>query len=267
MDNWIGKQIETIVKQWDTAIETHYPESHRMWREPHENFKCLNTEWNTLDAIRRIDLDKYITVEESTVLDLGGGTGWLSAFISTHKKVKKIFLLDSSHFFLNKMFPEITRLMGGIKEKITPVEALFCPILLDDESLDVVVASSSIHHAENLEDVLKEIHRVLKKGGKLLIFNETPNSKYGYVWFLVKKFLQIMKASLSSTYLNTSIFISSSGSLTDPYLGDKNYPMWYWEKAINKASLALVEVIDSHLFPLKSDTKGPSLVHFVCVKN
>jgi ubiquinone/menaquinone biosynthesis C-methylase UbiE len=164
------------------------------------------------------------------------------------------------------MFPEITRLMGGIREKIIPVEALFYPILLDDESLDMVVASSSLHHAENLEDVLKEIHRVLKKGGKLLIFNETPSSKYGYVWFLVKKFLQIMRASLSSTYLNTSPYISSSGSLYDPYLGDKKYPMWYWEKAIKTVSFTLMEVIDSHLSSLKNDTKGPSLVHFVCVK-
>ena len=266
MDNWIEKQIKITVNQWDSAIETHCPQSLWMWRDPHENFKCINTVWNLLDAIKKIDLDKYITFNESIVLDLGGGTGWLSAYLSGNKRIKKILLLDSSHFFLTDMFPEITRLMGGISEKIIPVEALFCPILLDDETLDIVVASASLHHAENLEDVLKEIHRVLKKGGKLLILNETPSSKYGYILFLIKKFLQIMKASLFSTYLKKSPNISSSGSLYDPYLGDKKYPMWYWKKSIAESSFTLLEVINSRLSTLKSDTKGPNLMHFICVK-
>jgi hypothetical protein len=73
MDNWIEKQIKTIVIQWDTAIEIHYPQSLREWRDPHEYLIFINTVWNLLDAIKNIDIDNYITVNDSTVLDLGGG--------------------------------------------------------------------------------------------------------------------------------------------------------------------------------------------------
>jgi len=237
-----------------------------MWREPGENFRCLNEVWNSLDAVRIVEWDRYLAHGNSTVLDVGGGTGWLSAYLSTHEKIGKIYLLDSSKFFLERMYPEIVKLMEGRPDKIIPVNGLFFPLLLEDESLDLVVASSSLHHAEHLESALKEIYRVLKRNGKLLILNETPYSMSGYLSIIIKQFMVIMKNTVSREYRPMSASISSSGCLYDPYLGDKCYPLWHWVKAIEASDFLLTEVIDSQLLTNKKDIKGIRLTHFVCEK-
>ena len=52
---------------------------------------------------------------------------------------------------------------------------VFPPLPFDDESFDTVVTFQVIEHVKDDEDFLKEIARVLKKGGKALI--STPNIK------------------------------------------------------------------------------------------
>jgi len=266
MENWTDKQINHLVAQWDSSIEMYYPQYLPMWREPEEHFRCLNEEWNLLDAVKFVEWYRYLVKEDLNILDLGGGTGWLSAFLSSYEKVGKIYFLDSSQFFLEKMFPEIVKLMGGKQNKIVPIKGLFSPLLLADESLDMVVASSSLHHAENLESVLKEIYRVLKKNGKLIILNETPYSNNHYLSLNIKQFMSIIRNLLLQNYRPISESISSSGCLYDPYLGDKCYPLWYWEKAIKNAKLKLTEVIKTPYLTNKKETKGIKLTHFVSEK-
>ena len=130
----------------------------------------------------------------------------------------------------------------------------------------MVVASSSLHHAENLESVLKEIHRVLKKNGKLIILNETPYSNNHYLSLNIKQFMSIIRNLLIQNYRPISGSISSSGCLYDPYLGDKCYPLWYWKKAIENAKLKLTEVIKTPYLTNKKETKGIELTHFVSEK-
>jgi len=61
---------------------------------------------------------------------MGAGTGWLSIQLSKHENVTAIYALDSSRSNLEIMLPALTDLMGGNREKITPVLALFTPILV-----------------------------------------------------------------------------------------------------------------------------------------
>lgn len=165
MQNWTDEQMKFMISQWDKSIENYYPQYLEMWRNPEENFRCINEVWNLLDAVKLIDWNKYVSMNTTTILDLGGGTGWLGACLSKFNNVERVYLLDSSEYFLSYMLPEITNLMGGKIEKIFPLKGLFAPLLFDDNSLDIVVASSSLYHADNLEDILKEIYRVLKKTG------------------------------------------------------------------------------------------------------
>lgn len=49
-----------------------------------------------------------------------------------------------------------------------------------DESFEYVIAISSLDHVLLLDEALKEMHRVLKKGGKLLIMASECGSKWEY---------------------------------------------------------------------------------------
>jgi SAM-dependent methyltransferase len=266
MKNWTNDQFSLIVNQWDDAMGKYYPQYLESWKNSDLHFNHINEVWNYFEASKIVDWDSIFLNENSRVLDLGAGTGWLSAYLSKHKNVDKIYSIDSSKYFLSSMLPEIVDKMGGVKEKIEPIEGLFSPIILGDETIDVIVASSSLHHADNLEDVLSDINRVLKKGGTLVILNETPASYLYFLYFSCRFSVSIFRDLIFKKYSSTSKFISSSCVLYDPYLGDKAYPLWYWEKALEKAKFINVNIIPTNLRSYKTLDKGPYLKHFIARK-
>lgn len=116
-----------------------------------------------------------------------------------------------------------------------PIEGVFTPLILEDGALDLVVASSALHHADSLESVLREIRRVLKNGGTLIILNETPSSAIRHALSLSKAFAKMISDAVFRRYKSISPSVSSSGYLYDPLLGDRDYPFWYWREAIGRS--------------------------------
>lgn len=51
---------------------------------------------------------------------------------------------------------------------------------LDDQSVDGIVATLTIHHWDDLKEGFRELHRVLKADGRLVIFTSTPEQMEGY---------------------------------------------------------------------------------------
>jgi len=265
MNNWIIKQTEFNISQFDKAMEIHYPESANYLKDPRQFYVRIVEQCNYLDAIKIINWSKYLK-NNSTVLDLGGGAGWLSAYLSKLDTVSKIYLLDSSKYFLHTMMPKIVQLMDGKADKIIAIEGLFSPLFFEDNSLDVVVICSSLHHSDNMEYLLREIYRVLKHDGLLFILNEIPHSYFRYLMSIIKQFIKITANTVLCRYKTISASISSSGFLYDPYLQDKSYPKWYWDKAIRLAGFDLVSFIKTGMFTLKNERRGIKLAHFICEK-
>lgn len=181
MESWLARQAEDMVQSWEKSIETYYPQTLKIWTNPHRHLEALKKEWNTLDAVEYLNWDKYLNgIASNKILDLGAGTGWLSIMLSTHKNVDKIYALDASPTNLNVMLPALAELMRGDLSKIIPIRGLFTPILVNNGFFDMVVASSAVHHAPDLAECLCEVYRVTKPGGLFLILNETPISSFWY---------------------------------------------------------------------------------------
>jgi len=260
--NWIQKQTEINISQFEHSMETHYPESKIYMRDPKEHITRLCEQCNYLDAAKVLNWDSYLG-KESSVLDLGCGGGWFTAYLSSFDAVNKIYAMDSSSYFISEMMPKIVELMDGRLDKVEPIEGFFTPLLFEDAFLDTVVASSALHHADNLESVLKEIRRVLKINGLLIIANEVPSSRFRHVYSITKEFVKVFSNMLLKNYKSISPYISSSGHLNNPYLGDRDYPEWYWLESIRRSGFEIVEKVDSGL-PTVKNSKGPHLTHFVC---
>jgi ubiquinone/menaquinone biosynthesis C-methylase UbiE len=177
--------------------------------------------------------------------------------------VETVYALDSSQNSLHKLLPQVMASMQGCSEKLFTIEGLFQPLLLDDAYLDVVVASSSLHHAENLESVLREIRRTLKPGGLLFVLNETPWPGCRHLVSVVAAAARIVRNLYLQNYQTMSPYISSSGYLYDPRLGARDYPQWYWERALESAVFSIESVLDTKL-PTVKGSKGRSLIHFIC---
>jgi ubiquinone/menaquinone biosynthesis C-methylase UbiE len=263
-DSWLAAQALKNAQQWDESLTTYYPEASEWMNDSASYLNQLTKKCNYLNAAKLIDWDSVLP-DNATVVDIGCGGGWLTAFLSKQNKVKKIIAIDSSINYLTKFLPEVVELSAGNKDKINTIQGLFSPILSPSDSIDVVVMSSAIHHAESLEGVLQEIRRVLKINGILVILNECPVNNFHFIAKTIRVFLRMLLSNLQRKYNRHSQRLFVGGVLYDPYLGDIDYPKWYWQKAIDSSQLTVVKTIDTML-PTVVGSKGRSLIHFICRK-
>lgn len=103
-------------------------------------------------------------------LDIGCGTGnYTSAFL----QMSLDFVgMDPSMYMLSKAkenFPN-GNWMQGAAEKTG----------LASKSIDGITGSLTIHHWVDLEVAFKELHRILKPNGRLILFTSTPMQMKGY---------------------------------------------------------------------------------------
>ena len=111
------------------------------------------------------------------------------------------------------MLPGVVERMGGITTKIHPIRALFTPLLVADATYDLIVASSALHHAPRMTDVLQECHRVIKPSGAMVLLNETPLGTVRYLYKMARIGIGIVAQSVSGRYVAWSPSIASSGIL------------------------------------------------------
>jgi ubiquinone/menaquinone biosynthesis C-methylase UbiE len=261
---WLDLQIYKNTTYWDSALTTFYPET-KEWMNNGENYyKHLTEACNYLNAVSSLKWNTYLN-ENSIVLDVGCGGGWLSAYLSKNDKVKKIYSIDSSINYLTKFLPESIRIANGRADKIEACQGLFSPLILESGSVDLIAISSALHHADDLTAVLTDFHRVLKPNGYLLILNETPANGVRYIFEISKAFVKVILQSVFKRYSPYVQKISAGGFLNNPYLGDVDYPDWYWKKAITLNGFELIDFIDSKLTTVVGHS-GRTLSHFCCKK-
>jgi SAM-dependent methyltransferase len=266
VDQWLPEQTTVMAEDWDAAVDRFYPEFAEIWSDPVAHVHALQGEWNNLEAVGALDWPSLLPRPNSRVLDLGAGTGWLSAELSRLDAVGQIDALDSSHHYLADMLPEVVRSLGGRLDKIRPVHGLFSPILVPDGHYDAVVAASSLHHATSLLAVLRECHRVTSPDGTVVILNESPLTRGQGVRTVLRLGLAILKTVGRERYVEHSPRLSSGGIVYDPYLGDTAYTQGQWTAAFEAASFRHETVVTAFP-PYKNRPPYRSrLTHFVLRK-
>jgi ubiquinone/menaquinone biosynthesis C-methylase UbiE len=123
------------------------------------------------------DITRHITPSD-IVLDVGSGYGRVAQYLLPTMPLAGYVGVDSSLEMLS-LFSQ--RYAGSGKEQQTPlllVNADIHTIPLQSAAVDVVLVSGVLLH--NHKDVvvrsIEEIHRVLKPGGTLLVYNAFPNA-------------------------------------------------------------------------------------------
>jgi ubiquinone/menaquinone biosynthesis C-methylase UbiE len=102
------------------------------------------------------------------IVDVGSGPGYLAAQISRKYPDTRIAGLDNNEF--TSITAERTW-QSNTKENLEFLtgDALRLPV--SNSSVDFVISSLSLHHWTNAQAAFHEIHRVLKPGGRFLIFD------------------------------------------------------------------------------------------------
>lgn len=115
------------------------------------------------------------------VLDCAAGTGALS--FAAAKKARSVLCTDMSEKML-----KVAKLKGkalGITNISFAARNIF-DLKDDDETYDIVIAGNVLHLLENPAGAVKELYRVLKRGGKLLLPVFTIKNKGGKLLGLYK---------------------------------------------------------------------------------
>ena len=125
-------------------------------------------------------LQKKCGVEfHGRILEIGAGGAWLSGELSKLPRVVEVVTTDFSSKLLKEHAPQVFKLLKAHTSKITRMPADFHEMGFRTNYFDFVVSSSVLHHATNIVQVLREVKRVLKPGGRYVAIREP-------VWPLMK---------------------------------------------------------------------------------
>ena len=130
------------------AIKT----AERVSRDVTDNFVFQRSKLAYVEAAKRVG---------GRVLEIGTGTGYGIDIIAPN--VEHFVTLDKTR----------SEELGAIPANVEFKEGVVPPIPFADESFDYVVSFQVIEHIKRDKEFVREVHRVLKKGGKFIV--STPN--------------------------------------------------------------------------------------------
>ncbi|MCI7760214.1 MAG: methyltransferase domain-containing protein, partial [[Eubacterium] saphenum] len=100
----------------------------------------------------------------ATVLDCAAGTGELS--FAAAVRAESVLCTDISE---NMLKTAKKKAAARRKDNISFAERNIFDLQESDNTYDIVIAGNVLHLLDNPQDAVRELYRVLKKGGKLLL--------------------------------------------------------------------------------------------------
>ncbi len=146
-----------LVLQANRAIDDVYAGGHDHRPDP----------WWTRQVLGRLDL--LPPLRRDTVVDLGCGTGLLTMALMGAGAFRQCLSVDLSAAMLRALRANLQR--EGVSG-VRTVRADVTRLPLADGAVDCVVGNSMLHHLPDVPAFLREVARVLRPGGVLLLSHE-----------------------------------------------------------------------------------------------
>ena len=189
-------------------------------------------------------VDEIISKAEGKVLDIGCSNGYL--LLSLKQKGCEVYGVET-----NLKFVEICKEMGL---------EVFCGTVEDakfpDESFDTIVMSQVLEHLPSPKTTLKEIFRVLKPKGKVLVYCPNPESylsqlfgKYWHGWHIPFHFYTFTKETIGKFAIKTGFKIKKISKITPDNFFVVSLKSYFWgDKNDCKQTLYKGKFFDSVVF-------------------
>ncbi|MGE5582109.1 MAG: methyltransferase domain-containing protein [Bacillota bacterium] len=132
------------------------------------------------DSLRDIILSQYTPPPGSEVADIGTGTGYLALGLA--KYAAKVRAIDSSAAMLAVAGDDLAK--AGL-HNVELIEGDAHDLPVADAALDIVYANLLLHHLLEPGLAIKEMFRVLKPGGRVII---TDINQHSHGWVKAEKF-------------------------------------------------------------------------------
>lgn len=156
------KRIEYIIQKRTKKAEVYFNEVGKDYEL--KEGQIFSKIYSVTDALDLLD------EKQDIILDLGCGTGSNLPVLS--KYAKKVMGIDNSPKMIN--LSEHICKSANLNYELKIGDSTHLPI--DSESIDTVFINMMLHHISDPETVIKEVNRVLKSGGNLLLIDLLSHS-------------------------------------------------------------------------------------------
>lgn len=153
-----------------------------IWDQVPPNYYQKGIEKNILQNIWHKNKLKYVVwaiksqnKDPQNILDVGCASGWLLSELKKEFKKTEAFGID----VYGKAIDYGKKLYKNINLKKANAHKIPYP----DKSFDVIVCSEVLEHVEDPDKVIKEMKRVLRRNGSLVVEIDTGNWLFKFVWF------------------------------------------------------------------------------------
>ena len=139
--------------------------------------------WPQFRLLRRIivaKLDEYRPT--GTVADIGCGPGYLATLIAKRHSKLQVLALDAADEMISAA--ELNAAKRGLSDRVEFRRGDVGALPIPDGTLDFAVSTLSLHHWSHPSLGLAEIHRALRPGGQLLLFDLRRDSRGFFLWLL-----------------------------------------------------------------------------------
>jgi demethylmenaquinone methyltransferase/2-methoxy-6-polyprenyl-1,4-benzoquinol methylase len=166
---------------------------------------------------RRLAIEQLNEIKPARILDVATGTAEMVIRIAKQLPSTEIIGIDISEGMLSIGKKKIQRLKiaNKIQLEIGDSESL----RFADGYFDAITVAFGVRNFENLESGLKEMYRVLRKGGKIVIleFSQPGNSRFRmlckfYIGRIAPFLVQLFSKKQAYQYLDKSIQAFPEGS-------------------------------------------------------
>lgn len=116
------------------------------------------------------------------LVDIGCGPGYLLGVIGRRFRRLQLMGIDISQTMIEAAHRSLAH--KGLGDRVAFRQGDIERLPLQDNSVDFVVSTFSLHHWGNPLEALREVHRVLKPKGQLLLFDLRRDARALLYWFL-----------------------------------------------------------------------------------
>src|SRR6058998_131759 len=192
MEHWLSDE-EIRATAYSEYWNNEEFEKHKPWHVSEHGFAELTRHLHETGLSRQLKdcidmaakLDRPIL---GTGADLACGVFWTAPILLKVERIQKLYGVEYSRHRLLKLSPAVLDHYDVPMDKVVLCLGSFYQLRLPQQFLDFVVLAEAFHHAEEPERLLREIRRVLKPEGVVLILGEhiTPHEIVVYSRHIAK---------------------------------------------------------------------------------
>jgi ubiquinone/menaquinone biosynthesis C-methylase UbiE len=157
-------EFENWAHSYDRSILNHF-----LFRPSYHAFLEEIVRWRGLDA------------EPIDLLDIGCGTGTLAAMLIGSPLKVRVVGLDYAESMAMAAARKAREACAGDRARFTRADSEHLPFA--DGAFDVITCSNSFHHYPDQQHCVRQMRRVLRHGGRLMIIDGFRDNIIGHVTY------------------------------------------------------------------------------------